>query len=51
MMNSKNVAHKELSEKNVQFVTLRERYEKMEMHLNAMRNQLDDERKRYKQSN
>lgn len=46
MMNSKLVTNKELSDKNQTFVTLKERYEKMEAHLSAQRNQLDDERKR-----
>ena len=33
MMNSKVVANKELSDKNTQFVTMKERYEKLEQHL------------------
>ena len=46
MMNSKMVSNKDLTDKNSTFVTLKERYDKMEMHLQAQRNQLEDERKR-----
>lgn len=40
------VSNKDLTDKNATFVTLKERYEKMESHLGAQRNQLEDERKR-----
>ena len=37
-MNNKMVAHKDLSDKNMQMLVIKERHDKLEAHLNAQRN-------------
>ena len=46
MMNNKLVAHKDLSDKNMQMLVIKERHDKLEAHMISLRNQLEDERKK-----
>ena len=38
MMNNKLVAHKDLAEKNMQMLVIKERHDKLEAHMNSLRN-------------